>query len=283
MTKEKKKSVIITVILAVVAVALIAVFTIIELRENGIIGTSESKEELKEFYEVFNSKERQIIYYASPSCSYCVLQTPILETIADDYDLDYYYLDASILGLNQKNEVIKQLGIEGKTPTTVVVEEGEVIDVALGYTQGKDYVEFLIDAEVLPEDAEYSGEKYITAVDYDKYKELITDNDMHIIVIGQTSCSHCIAFKPTINTVAKDYNVTINYLNLTEMNEEESKEFFNELDDYGYNDPEFLEDGSFGTPTTLIVENGKVKDYISGQRTISQLVREFTKAGLITE
>ncbi|MBQ9072603.1 MAG: thioredoxin family protein [Bacilli bacterium] len=283
MAKEKKKTIIITVILAVVALALIAVFTVITLKENGVIASSEAKEELKEFYEAFNSKERTIIYYASPSCSYCTLQTPILETIAEDYDLDYYYLDASTLALKQRTEVLDKLGIEHATPTTVVVENGEVIDVARGYTQGKDYVEFLIDTEVLPEDAEYSAEKYITFIDYDKYEDLIDDSGIHAIVIGQTTCSHCIAFKPTMNTVAKDYDVTINYLDLTEMSEDESNDFFAGLKTIGYNDPDFLEDGSFGTPTTLIVEDGKVVDYISGQRTISQLVREFKKLGLISE
>ena len=47
------------------------------------------------------------------------------------------------------------------------------------------------------------------------------------------------------------------------------------------NDPDFVEDGSFGTPLTLIIEDGKVVDYISGSRTKSQLVRDFKKAGLI--
>ena len=34
---------------------------------------------------------------------------------------------------------------------------------------------------------------------------------------------------------------------------------------------------------TLIVKNGKIDTYITGARTISQLVREFKKAGLIEE
>ena len=283
MSKEKKKTIIITVILAIVALALIAVFTVSTLKENGVISSSESKEELKEFYEQFNSKERTIIYYASPSCSYCTLQTPILETIAQDYDLDYYYLDASALSVKERSEVLEVLGIEHATPTTIVVENGEVVDTAVGYTQGKDYVEFLIDTEILPEDAEYSGEKYITFIDYDEYEDLLDDSGIHAIVIGQTTCSHCIAFKPTINSVAGDYDVTINYLNLTEMSDDESSAFFDGLKTIGYDDPDFLEDGSFGTPTTLIIENGKVIDYISGQRTISQLVKEFKKLGLISE
>jgi hypothetical protein len=67
------------------------------------------------------------------------------------------------------------------------------------------------------------------------------------------------------------------------MTQEISEKFFKSLEDIGYDDPKFIEDGSFGTPLTLIVKDGKVTKYISGSKTISQLVREFTKAGLIEE
>ena len=67
------------------------------------------------------------------------------------------------------------------------------------------------------------------------------------------------------------------------MSEDEYNDFEESLKEIEYNEPNFVEDGSFGTPLTLIIENGKVKDYISGQRTKSQLVREFKKAGLISE
>jgi len=153
----------------------------------------------------------------------------------------------------------------------------------MGFMDGTALVKFFIDSKVLPKDAEYSKEKNLTFVNYNEYKDLIRDDDTHIIVIGQTSCSHCIAIKPALNSVAGDYDLTINYLNLTELTEDESKKFFESLEKIEYDDPEFLEDGSFGTPLTLIVEDGKVERYISGSKTYSQLVREFTKAGLIKE
>ena len=67
------------------------------------------------------------------------------------------------------------------------------------------------------------------------------------------------------------------------MSEDEYNSFSESLKEIEYNDPDFVESGSFGTPLTLIIENGKVKDYISGERTKSQLVREFKKNGLISE
>lgn len=283
MFTEKKKTIMLTIGLAVIALALIVLLVFIELRKNGVIGSSESREIMKEFNEVYNSKERKVIYYTSSSCPYCELYTPILELIAKDYDIEYFSIDSTLLSKSQQDKILKKLGIEHATPTTVVVEKGKVVGTQIGYKDGGITVNFLKENKIVPEDAVYSGEKNITFIDYDGYKSLIRNSKTNIIVIGQTSCSHCIAFKPALNSVAGDYDLTINYLNLTELSQEESIKFNESLNTIEYNEPDFLKDGSFGTPLTLIVKNGKVKKYISGERTISQLVREFTKVGLIEE
>lgn len=282
MSKEKKKSIIFTIILIVIAIILLVAFVVSSLRSTGKIGSSDSKEIVSEFEKKFNSKERIVIYYASPSCGYCKLQTPILETIASDYNMNYYYLDSSKLSNSQRSKVLETLELEKHaTPTTIVVENGKVIDSVVGYVSGTEYVEFLKSAGMLPEDAVYSKEKNITFIDFDEYKSLISNDDTHIVVIGQTTCSHCIAIKPALNSVAGEYNITINYLNLTDMTSEESNEFYSTLKDLEYNDSKFLEDGSFGTPLILIIQNKKITNYISGERTTSQLVREFKNIGLI--
>jgi len=283
MSKEKKKTIILTVVLSVICLALIGFLVVDTLKENGVITSEETNEVMKEFNKQFNSKERKVIFFASSACAYCELQKPILETIAEDYDMEYFEIDAATLGLKQREEIIEKLEIEGKTPTTVIVQNGKVIDVAQGYTEGRLYVDFFASNELLPEDAVYSKEANLTFIDMDEYKDLVEEKGIHVVVIGQTTCSHCIAIKPALNKVAGEYDLTINYLNLTEMSEDEYNDFEESLKEIEYNEPNFVEDGSFGTPLTLIIENGKVKDYISGQRTNSQLVREFKKAGLISE
>lgn len=283
MSKEKKKTIIVTVSLAVVALLLIGVFIFMELRQSKVIGSSESNEIMSGFNEVYNSKERSIIYYASTGCGYCELQKPILETIVEDFDLEYYSIDSTLLSNSQRNEVLENLEIEHATPTIVIVENGKVIDTQVGYTEGRDLVSFFIKNKILKKGSKYSAEENITFVDYEEYTKLIKSKNANIIVVGQSSCSHCMSYKPAINSVAGDYDITINYLNLTEMSQDESTKFFDSLNDIEYNDPDFLKDGSFGTPLTLIVKDGKVINYLSGQRTISQLVRELKKVGLIEE
>lgn len=283
MSKEKKKTIILTVVLSVICLALIGFFIADTLKEKGAIVSEETNEIMKEFNEQFNSKDKKVIFFASSSCGYCELQKPILETIAEDYDMEYFEIDAATLGAKQRNDIIEKLEIEGKTPTTVIVQNGKVIDVAEGYTEGRPYVEFFASNELIPEDAVYSKEANLTFIDLDEYEDLVEEKGTHVVVIGQTTCSHCIAIKPALNKVAGEYELTINYLNLTEMDEEEYNDFEESLKEIEYNDPAFVQNGEFGTPLTLIIENGKVKDYISGQRTNSQLVREFKKAGLISE
>lgn len=283
MSNEKKKTIILTAVLAFICLVLIGFLIVNELKENGTIVGAETNELMKEFDKKFNSKDRTVIYYASSGCGYCELQTPILKTIAEDYDMEYFEIDASTLGTKQRNEILEKLGIEHATPTTVIVENGKVIDKAVGYTDGQDYVEFFSSNEIIPEDAVYSQEANLTFIDYEDYEKIVDNTGTQIVVVGQTTCSHCIAIKPALNKVAGEYDLTINYLNLTEMSEDEYNSFSESLKEIEYNDPDFVESGSFGTPLTLIIENGKVKDYISGERTKSQLVREFKNNGLISE
>ena len=197
--------------------------------------------------------------------------------------MDYLYVDTSKLGKKQINEIDEKLGIEHATPTTVIVENGEVIDIASGYTDASAYVEFFASNDLIPEDAVYSKENNLNFIEYSEYEEIIKSKGTHIVVVGQTTCSHCIAVKPALNSIAGEYELTINYINVNTLVQEDYNKFSESLTTIEYNDPDFLEDGSFGTPLILILKDGKVSSYIAGERSKSQLVREFTKAGLISE
>ena len=283
MSKEKKKTIALTVILIIIAVALIGFLIGNKLKEEGTITNNEVKKIMKDFDKYYNSKKRTVIYYASTTCGWCSLQTPVLETIAEDYDMDYLYVDTSKLGKKQQRDIAEKLNIEGSTPTTVIVEKGKVIDIAEGYNDGRDYVKIFADNELIPEDAVYSKDKNLTYIDIDEYEKTIAKSGTRIIVIGQTTCSHCIAIKPALNSIAGDYNIKIYYINVNELTQDEYNRFSESLKTVGYDDPDFVESGSFGTPLTLILKDGKVSSYISGERSKSQLVREFKKAGLISE
>lgn len=288
MSKEKKQTIILTIILIIVAAALIVAFILTNPKiknenyssnkgsssTNTKIDEKEAEEIMKKFNEYYNKKERVVIYYASTTCGWCSLQTPILEVIAKDYDIDYYYIDTAKISNSQRKEVREKLSIEEGTPKTIVIENKKVIETADGYKDPKEYIEFFKRNEMVPEDAEYSAEKYITFIDYAEYKELISNSDTNVIVIGQTTCSHCISFKPAMNKVAKDYDITMNYLDILKLSNAEYTKFSNSLKDLGYTE-------ELGTPLTLIIRDGKLIKSISGERTISQLVKELKRVDLI--
>ena len=283
MSNEKKKTILLTIVLALIAFVLIGVFTVVELKKSGVISSKESTEVMKGFTEVYNSKDREIIYYSSSTCGYCELQAPILELIAEDYELDYYKIDSNVLSNSHRKKIVEKLSIEDSTPKIVIVEKGKVVAKTKGYTDGQELIKFFKENKVIPKDAIYSAEKYITFINYDEYKKIIKNSNTNIVVVGQTTCSHCISFKPALNAIGEDYGLTINYLNLTELTPDESTKFTESLKEIKYDDPDFVSSGSFGTPLTLIIKNGKVVDYISGERTYSQLSKTFSKLGIIEE
>lgn len=277
MSKQKKKSIIIVSILSVILLALISLLVIEKLPKQEAIRTVEN------FDKYFNSKETKVIYYASSNCGYCSLETPILKSISQDYNVDYLYIDSIKLTSEQRKAVLEKLDIEGSTPTTVVVRNGKILNTQVGYLEGTEYVEFFKESGVLDDDAVYKDEANLTFIDYEEYKELINKSEKTVIAIGQTGCSHCIATKPVLNRIAKKYNIRINYLNLTNLTEEDNNNLITGLKDLNYNDSDYIENGSIGTPLTLVIEDGKVLNYINGETTNSKFVRLFEKTGVISK
>ena len=113
-------------------------------------------------------------------------------------------------------------------------------------------------------------------IDFAKYRELIAENNSEksIIVLGQTGCSACNSARPVLSNVALLYGITINYLNITDLSDEESAELSASFE-------ELQED--FGTPFTLIVQNGEIVDTQSGYLDEATFVTFFQENGLIEE
>lgn len=282
--EQKNNKTVLTVLLAILLIIIgVCVYYQLEEKEDSEISESASNESLNEFYEYFNSKDTKIIYYASSSCGYCELQTPIMEQIDEDYDIDYLYIDASKLTSEDRDEILNKLNIEQATPTTVVVKNGKIVDTNVGYVEGSEMVKFLKNADVLDDKAVYTPEQYLNFINYSEYEKITSGEGMSVITIGQTGCSHCTATKPVLNVIAKDYNVTINYLNLTDMSQTEHDSFFESLTALGYDEEGFVSNGEFGTPLTIVVEDGKIVSYINGENPTSYYIRAFKKIGFISE
>ncbi len=265
------------IIISVVSLAVL-IFGFVKATSGNNKNTKASGSIISEFNEKMKSKTKQVIYFGSATCGYCKLQTPIMKQLKSDYKLSYYYIDASKLNSKDKDKILKALEIEGSTPTIAIVKNNKIIDVNVGYMEGKEAVEFFKKNKLLEDDATYKPEENLTDISFDDYKNLVGQDSKNVIVIGQTTCSHCIAVKPVLNRIAGNNNITINYLNLTKMTQEEQKELIENLKSIGYEDADNL-----GTPLTLIVQNNKIEGTIEGENPPSYFTREFKKYGVISQ
>jgi len=113
----------------------------------------------------------------------------------------------------------------------------------------------------------------LTVINVSKMKELFSSNDTKIIFVGSLTCPHCTAIKPVINSVVKDLNVTVYYLELSTMTDEENKEY--------YSINEFLKNNN-SIPLVMAVKNNEVIDSFVGEKD-SKDVEEFLKKNLNIE
>lgn len=233
------------------------------------------------FNEYFARDELTVIYYTSSSCNYCAMESPILETIAKDYDLDYLSIDIDKLSKKQKSKISESLGGIDATPSTVIVKNEKVIAVQRGYIDGPKYVEFLIKAGILDEGSVYNPEKNLTFINYDKFVNLRGESSPSVIVIGASTCTYCLSAKPILSNLAKAYNIPIHYLTLDYISVDDRKSIYNDLKDMEYKDETFVKESKLSTPTVLIVQEGKVIDYLTGLQNVTEYTKLFKNNGVV--
>lgn len=266
-------------IIAVVVLLIIGFFVILlvlgendnrkggSVAEEHNLNASDYSEALTEFYDYFNSEDRKVIVFASTQCGYCVAQKPYVETIGKKYGVDYLYMD--YLELNNENGevdiVIEELGISGATPTTVIVEDGEIIGSWEGYLDGQEYFEQLVKYDLISEDKKYDLEDNITDIDYEKFEELLDDSSVSAIFINTPYCGLCTTEKLALNDFAAEHKVKVYELNSIVLSEDEFKEFTEGLGKWGYTSEAYEENTeNVEVPLLLFVKNGKIIDYTTG-------------------
>lgn len=209
---------------------------------------------VKDFDKTFASNKKEIIFYARKTCYFCQLQKPILKQIASDYDLKYLDIDSDMLSEKQKNHIIDALGIDGSTPVTAIVKNKKVLNVHTGYLDGKEYVDFLIDAGILPEKSVYKPEKKLKFITYEDFLNL----NEGILVLGKSASTDCTDLRKILNNISSKYKLKIYYLNLSNGTEDEYYDIMDKLDSYNFNGYKYKKDGNLVLPTIFGIEDGKI-------------------------
>lgn len=100
------------------------------------------------------------------------------------------------------------------------------------------------------------GDVGFNEITYSNYLEKIDSNEPFLVVIVKDGCGYCEMYEPILKEVADEYNLPINYINLTNLSEEE----YNDLAQSNA----YLKKNQWGTPTTLFMLGDSVIDSIGG-------------------
>lgn len=92
-----------------------------------------------------------------------------------------------------------------------------------------------------------------------EFTTLLNDESASIIYIARPTCGYCQQQEPIVKQIFGEYDLPLYYLNTDNLSAEEMSKLF-ETDE-----SLFGKDGSeFGTPTTIVVKNGKIVDSTVG-------------------
>lgn len=119
------------------------------------------------------------------------------------------------------------------------------------------------------------GNNYFSKIEYKEIINKIENKEDLVLLISQTTCSHCESYKPKLKDVAKKYKVKVYYIDIDLLDDDE----YDELDSY-------LSMGNSGTPLTIFLKNGDestVANRIKGDTSKEKIVKKLKSNGFITE
>lgn len=116
-------------------------------------------------------------------------------------------------------------------------------------------------------------ENTLVEVDIDNYLKLIKSKGNHIVFIGRETCSWCQKYKPVMKSAAKDYNITLYYIDTDKFIGEDWNKF--------KESEKYLTENEWGTPLTLLYKDGKLIDVLNGYVEETGIYEFLLKNGVI--
>lgn len=112
---------------------------------------------------------------------------------------------------------------------------------------------------------------YFKELKYDNVIQKINDKENFVLCLSQTTCSHCQAYKPKLSKIAKDNKLTVYYLEINLLSEEEEQELKKHIN---YS----------STPTTVFIKKGEeltVASRINGDTSSEKILKKLKSNGFI--
>ena len=100
------------------------------------VGGKKGREMVAKFDEAYGADKYTFIELARDKCSYCIKQAPIIEDLANNYGLEYLYIDTNAINNTQLNHILEKIKVDYDdfgTPTMAVIGKNEVQESIIGY------------------------------------------------------------------------------------------------------------------------------------------------------
>lgn len=115
------------------------------------------------------------------------------------------------------------------------------------------------------------GKSYFSDIQYKELMEKIENKEDIVLLISQTTCTHCISFKPKLEEVANKYKVNIYYIDVDLLSDDESAELKSHVN---YS----------STPATVFLKDGEEKtaaNRINGDASKEKIEKKLKSNGFI--
>lgn len=115
------------------------------------------------------------------------------------------------------------------------------------------------------------GKSYFNEISFNDIMEKIENKEDVVLLISQTTCSHCISYKPKLKDVSNKYKLNIYYIDVDLLGEDEAKELKSKVN---YS----------STPVTVFLKNGEEKtaaNRINGDASKDKIVKKLKNNGFI--
>jgi len=175
-----------------------------------------------------------------------------------------YYIDTEKVSKDDLKAIKKELKYSDdafKKDVMLVLQDGEVVSYKEDFLEGKDDLyNFLKDAKLakfacdVTTNEEYNSLGEIT---YEQYKCLYDSEEPFVLVLAQTTCSYCLAFKPVINEYAEKEDVPVYVIEIDQLSDNDRNAFLSSLSYFDNNN-------QWGTPLTLGIKDKEVVADLSG-------------------
>jgi predicted bacteriocin transport accessory protein len=115
------------------------------------------------------------------------------------------------------------------------------------------------------------GKSYLIELGYDEVVEKVENKESFVILFSQTTCTHCISYKPKLEAVANEYEIEIYYIDIDLLSKKKRDDLGDRLN-------------FDATPITMFLKNGEetsVATRIEGDASKEKIVSKLKSNGFI--